>query len=171
MEQRTVEKWGVFELSLPGKTDGNPFTDYEIRGRFEGRHEDVMVSGFYDGNGIWKIRFMPSWTGEYRYTVFGSFADRETRGTFYVREAGEGNHGPVRVASKYHFSYADGTPFYPLGTTCYVWTQQPDARIRETLRSLKEARFNKIRFCILPKHYDYNLGLIPLRVRRWIPLC
>ena len=158
MEQNTVERWGIFELALPGKTDGNPFTDYTVRGRFEGRHEDVMVTGFYDGNGIYRIRFMPSWTGEYRYTVFGSFSDRETSGAFHVREASEGNHGPVRVAGKYHFAYADSTPFYPLGTTCYVWTQQPDERIAETLRSLKEARFNKIRFCILPKHYDYNLG-------------
>ena len=158
MDQITIEKWGMLELSLPGKTDGNPFTDYEMRGRFEGHHEDVMVSGFYDGNGIWKIRFMPSWTGEYRYTVFGSFADRETSGTFRVREASEGNHGPVRVSGQYHFSHEDGTPFYPLGTTCYVWTQQPDEQIEETLRSLKEARFNKIRFCILPKHYDYNLS-------------
>ena len=157
MEQNTVERWGVFELALPGKTDGNPFTDYMIRGRFEGRHEDVMVSGFYDGNGIYRIRFMPSYTGEYRYTVFGSFSDRETGGSFYVREASEGNHGPVRVAAKYHFAYADGTPFYPLGTTCYVWTQQSDSRIQETLVSLKKARFNKIRFCIPPKHYDYNL--------------
>ncbi len=157
MEQLTVEKWGVFELALPGKTDGNPFTDYTVRGRFEGRHEDVMVTGFYDGDGIWRIRFMPSYTGEYRYTVFGTFSDRETVGSFYVREASEGSHGPVRVAAKYHFAYADGTSFYPLGTTCYAWTQQPDERIAETLRSLKEARFNKIRFCILPKHYDYNL--------------
>ena len=158
MEHTVVERWGMFELSLPGKTDGNPFTDYDIRGRFEGRHEDVMVSGFYDGDGIWKIRFMPAYTGEYRYTVFGTFSDQETSGVFHVREASEGNHGPVRIAAKYHFAYADGTPFYPLGTTCYVWTQQPDRRIAETLRSLKEARFNKIRFCILPKHYDYNLG-------------
>ena len=63
MEHTVVERWGMFELSLPGKTDGNPFTDYDIRGRFEGRHEDVMVSGFYDGDGIWKIRFMPAYTG------------------------------------------------------------------------------------------------------------
>ena len=158
MEHTVVERWGMFELSLPGKTDGNPFTDYDIRGRFEGRHEDVMVSGFYDADGIWKIRFMPAYTGEYRYTVFGTFSDQETSGVFHVREASEGNHGLVRIAAKYHFAYADGTPFYPLGTTCYVWTQQPDRRIAETLRSLKEAHFNKIRFCILPKHYDYNLG-------------
>ena len=158
MKQLTVERWGLLELSLPGRTGGNPFTDYEIRGRFTGEKEDVTVSGFYDGNGIWKIRFMPSFSGAYRYTVSGTFAEAESSGFFTVMEPSAGNHGPVRIAGKHHFAYADGTPFYPLGTTCYVWTQQPDSRIEETLCSLKEARFNKIRFCILPKHYDYNLG-------------
>lgn len=158
MKQLTVERWGLLELSLPGRTGGNLFTDYEIRGRFTGKKEDVTVSGFYDGNGIWKIRFMPSFSGSYRYTVSGTFAEAESSGFFTVMEPSSGNHGPVRIAGKHHFAYADGTPFYPLGTTCYVWTQQPDSRIEETLRSLKEARFNKIRFCILPKHYDYNLG-------------
>ncbi|MBE5788349.1 MAG: DUF5060 domain-containing protein [Clostridiales bacterium] len=158
MKQLTVERWGLLELSLPGRTGGNPFTDYEIRGRFTGEKEDVTVSGFYDGNGIWKIRFMPSFSGAYRYTVSGTFAEAESSGFFTVMEPSARNHGPVRIAGEHHFAYADGTPFYPLGTTCYVWTQQPDSRIEETLRSLKEARFNKIRFCILPKHYDYNLG-------------
>ena len=158
MEHAVTERWGMFEVSLPGKTAGNPFTDYTIRGRFTGEEEDVTVSGFYDGDGVWKVRFMPSFPGEYRYTVSGTFADAETSGTFTVTEASEGNRGPVRVARRFHFAYADGTPFCPLGTTCYVWTQQPDSMIEETLRSLKAARFNKIRFCILPKHYDYNLG-------------
>lgn len=158
MEQLSVEQWGMLELSLPGKTEGNPFTDYEIRGRFTGEREDVAVSGFYDGDGVWKIRFMPSFPGEYRYTVSGSFSDAAAAGVFTVTSPSENNHGPVRVSGKYHFAYADGTPFYPLGTTCYVWTQQPDGRIAETLRSLRESRFNKIRFCVPPKHYDYNLG-------------
>ena len=158
MKQLTVERWDMLELALPGRSEGNPFTDYGIRGRFTGEQEDIAVSGFYDGNGVWKIRFMPSFTGEYRYTVSGSFSDEAVSGTFTVTSPSEGNHGPVRVADRFHFAFADGTPFYPLGTTCYVWTQQPDERIEETLRSLKEARFNKIRFCVLPKHYDYNLG-------------
>ena len=74
MEQLTVARWGMLELSLPGKTAGTPFTDYEIRGRFTGEKEDVAVPGFYDGDGVWKVRFMPSFTGEYRYAVSGSFA-------------------------------------------------------------------------------------------------
>ncbi len=158
MNKLTTERWGMIELAFPGRTDGNPFTDYTIRGRFTGEREDVSVSGFYDGEGIYKVRFMPSFTGAYRYTVSGSFSDQEETGGFTVTEPSAGNHGPVRVAGQYHFAYADGTPFYPVGTTCYVWTLQPDGRISETLRSLQAARFNKIRFCILPKHYDYNLG-------------
>ena len=158
MNRTVVERWGMLEIALPGKTAGNPFTDYTIRGRFTGPEEDVAVSGFYDGNGLYKVRFMPSFPGEYAWSVSGTFSDRPAEGTFTVTEAGEGNHGPVRVAGRYHFAYADGTPFHPLGTTCYVWTQQPDGRIAETLEALKQARFNKIRFCILPKHYDYNLG-------------
>lgn len=57
-----------------------------------------------------------------------------------------------------HFAYEDGTPYYSIGTTCYVWELQSDQRIAETLQSLQNSAFNKIRFCIFPKHYDYNLG-------------
>ena len=35
------------------------------------------------------------------------------------------------------------------------WT---DELIEKTLNNLKNAHFNKIRFCIWPKHYDFNLG-------------
>ncbi len=158
MEKKlAVERWGCLELSFPGHADGNPFTDYRIQGTFQGEHETVEADGFYDGDGVYRIRFMPSFAGEYQYTVRGSFGEPCT-GSFTVTEAGPGNHGPVRVDNTFYFSYADGTPFYPLGTTCYVWELQTDELIEKTLRSLREARFNKIRFCILPKHYDYNLG-------------
>ena len=49
--QKTVEKWGLFEVRMRGKADGNPFADYEIRADFSGNGEKKTVSGFYDGNG------------------------------------------------------------------------------------------------------------------------
>ncbi|MBR6186162.1 MAG: DUF5605 domain-containing protein [Clostridia bacterium] len=158
MRQAVAERWGVMEVALPGQSAGNPFTDHTVQGRFTGAREDVTVSGFYDGDGCYRVRFMPSYAGTYHYAVSASFSDTVQEGDFQVIEASPDNHGPVRVSGQYHFAYADGTPFYPLGTTCYVWTQQSDERIRQTLASVKKARFNKIRFCILPKHYDYNLG-------------
>ncbi len=157
MEGKIVERWGMLEIALPGRREGNPFTDYSMQGVFEGERETVSVEGFYDGDGIWRVRFMPSWPGEYRYTVSGTFAEETVSGSFLVTEAAPDNHGPVRTAGTFHFSYADGVPFYPLGTTCYVWHLQDDARVAQTLETLRASGFNKLRFCVLPKHYDYNL--------------
>ena len=82
-----VERWGCLELSFRGKTEGNPFTDYTIRGTFQGESETVVTDGFYDGDGVYRIRFMPSYTGEYQYTVEGTFGEAQT-GRFSVTEAG-----------------------------------------------------------------------------------
>lgn len=153
-----VSKWDVFEVAVSGKTEGNPFTDYTICGIFCGKQEEVRVDGFYDGNGVYKVRFMPSFEGEYTFRLEGSFSDKHEEGSFTVGPARKENHGPVRVANTWHFAYEDGTPYYCLGTTCYVWELQSDERIQQTLETLKENAFNKIRFCIFPKHYDYNLG-------------
>lgn len=151
-----VERWGVFELALPGRSDGNPFTDHTIRARFCCRAETVEVNGFYDGEGVWRVRFMPRFALPYTFRVWGSFADGETSGSFDVTPAAPGNHGPV-CARGTHFEYADGTPFHPVGTTAYVWELQPGPLRRRTLDTLAEGWFNKIRFCVFPKHYLYNL--------------
>ena len=154
----SVEKWEMFEVSVKGKSGGNPYKDYKIFGIFTGKNEKVRVEGFYNGNGIYKVRFMPSFTGMYTFVLEGTFADEVYQASFYATEPSEKNHGPVRVANTYHFVYEDGTPYYPIGTTCYVWELQRDEIIEDTLKSLEEAGFNKLRFCIWPKHYDYNLG-------------
>ena len=160
----SVEKWGLFEVSMQGASEGNPFTERTITAVFENGCECVKADGFYDGDGIYKVRFMPSFEGTYSFKIEGNFAEKtkfaseETEGTFTVTPPSEGNHGPVRVANTYHFAYEDGTPYYSIGTTCYVWDLQSDERIEETLESLKNSAFNKIRFCVFPKHYDYNLG-------------
>lgn len=156
--ENQAERWGILEVTCEGTKDGNPFIEQEIYGTFCGQAETVTVKGFYDGAGVYKVRFMPSFEGKYIFSLKASFLTEEEKGEFEVLPAGEGNHGPVRVAGTYHMAYEDGTPYYSIGTTCYVWNLQSDEMIAETLESLKEARFNKIRFCIFPKHYDYNLG-------------
>lgn len=153
----TVERYGLFEVRVKGTSEGNPFLERSLRGTFRGEGENVSVDGFYDGNGEYCVRFMPSFTGKYHYTIEGDFGGEKGEGSFEVVENTGNNHGPVRVAGM-HFAYADGTPYYSLGTTCYVWDLQSDERIAETLETLKNSAFNKIRFCVFPKHYDYNLG-------------
>ena len=108
--EKQVERWGTLEVSVKGKTAGNPFVDYTIQGVFTGKREQVAVNGFYDGDGIYKVRFMPSFEDEYTFRIQGSFSDEAYVGKFTSVPAGPENHGPVYVANTYHFAYADGTP-------------------------------------------------------------
>ncbi len=154
---KKVEKWEVLEVTVPGRSENNPFTDYKIQGRFCSKNEEKCADGFYDGAGIYKVRFMPSFEEAYAFEIKGSFSEAVYRGTFDVTAPSGNNHGPVRVANTYHFAYEDGTPYYPVGTTCYVWSLQSEELQELTLKTLAGSAFNKIRFCIFPKHYDYNL--------------
>ena len=171
LKELKATKYGVIEFALEGPSDGNPFTEQWIRGSFESISESKKTDGFYDGEGIYRVRFMPSFCEEYRCTVTTSWGETETV-MVSVGEAEEGNHGPVRVASQYHFSYDDGKIFYPVGTTCYVWHLQPEEVRRNTYRSLEKLPFNKLRFCIFPKHYDYNFRepeMYPFELRQDAP--
>lgn len=152
----TVERWGMFEIRIEGKTEGNPFTDYDIRGVFRHKNETVNATGFYDGDGIYKVRCMPSFEGEYTFEIDGNCIEDKVTGGFLASAASKGNHGPVRVANTYHFAYEDGTPYRSIGTTCYAWTHQSKELRDQTLETLSQNAFNKIRFCIFPKHYIYN---------------
>ena len=152
----SVERWSVFEWCCQGPQGGNPFLEQTVTALFTHSGEEVRVDGFYDGKGMYRVRFMPSFEGRYGFTVQTSFGG-EVSGSFEVTPASEPNHGPVRVRDTWAFAYEDGTPYFSLGTTCYVWALQSDELFRQTLETLRASAFNKIRFCVFPKHYAYNL--------------
>ncbi|GBF74943.1 DUF5060 domain-containing protein [Paenibacillus sp. 598K] len=154
----TVERWGRFEYRMEGPALGNPFKDVQLSGHFRHHHRVIEVNGFYDGDGQYAIRFMPDTTGEWSFETRSNAPELDShRGVLHCSAPAEDNHGPVRVDRTYHFAYADGKPFYPVGTTSYAWIHQDEALQQLTLSSLANAPFNKIRMCIFPKHYDYNL--------------
>ena len=153
---KQIERWGIYEWSGEGRSDGNPFVDYSIHGLFRTPYGDRTVSGFYDGDGIYRVRFMPEFEGEYTCEISGSFSDMRYSDRFACVPPQAGNHGPVRVRGE-HFEYSDGTPFLPFGTTCYVWELQDEATQALTLDALGRGCFNKIRYCVFPKHYLYNM--------------
>ncbi|MBR1780785.1 MAG: DUF4038 domain-containing protein [Oscillospiraceae bacterium] len=153
----SCERWDVYEISLPGRADGNPFTDWTIWGEFRGPGDVKRVSGFYDGNGVYRVRFMPCAEGRYTFTVSGTFSDRVWEGSFETLPASAGNHGVVRVRNRYHLAYDDGTPHYSVGTTCYAFALQAPEIVEQTFDELGRSGFNKLRFCLMPKHYDFSL--------------
>ena len=101
-------KWNVgdvLEITVKGPAEGNPFVEQTFEGHLHRKNETITTAGFYDGDGVYKVRFMPSFEGEYTYKTTGSFPEAETQGSFTVTLATGNNHGPVRVANKYHFAY------------------------------------------------------------------
>jgi hypothetical protein len=153
----SVERWGIFELRLPGPQEGNPFVDVSFGAEFAYQHRVVPVAGFYDGEGAYVVRFSPDTFGEWRYVTTSNVpALTGKTGAFSCVAPSAGNHGPVQVTDTFHFAYADGTRYYQIGTTCYVWNHQGEAMERQTLATLASAPFNKIRCCLFPKDYLYN---------------
>ncbi len=152
----------MFELPMRSRSHySNPFTDVKLKARFYHEGKSTTVQGFYDGDDVYKIRFMPESEGEYTYRVQSNDPDLNgISGTISVTPPSGENHGPVRVSGTEHFSYADGTPFFVMGTTAYVWHYRPAEIRQKTLQSFSKYGFNKIRMLFFPKHYTGNFGAV-----------
>lgn len=167
---KSVGQWDVFGLELMGPADGNPFVDVTFGATFSCDGRSIRVSGFYDGNangsggpvdganhGVYRVRFMPDVQGRWQYVTFSNEPQLDARsGSFQCVQPRDGVHGPVRVANRFHFAHADGTPHYSIGTTCYAWTHQGDQMEEKTLAALADGPFNKIRMCVFPKDYTFS---------------
>ena len=93
----------------------------------------------------------PDTPGDWTYVTHSEISALNNKtGQFTCVKAAAGNHGPVAVSRVYHFAYADGTPYYPIGTTSYAWIHQGDRLEEQTLATLKTGPFNKMRMCIFP---------------------
>lgn len=161
---KAVEQWDIFELELKGPADGNPFTDVRFTVEFTNGTKAIEVPGFYDGEGVYRARFMPDVPGEWQYeTRSNRWPLTGKTGGFTVTPAKARNHGPVRVHNTYHFAYADGTPFKPLGTTSYSWAHRTEELEQQTLKTLAGAPFNKLRMAVFPQAHGTKYIPVP----RW----
>ncbi len=156
-QKAAVEKWGVFNIELKGPLAGNPFTDVKLSAVFKTNKKELKVVGFYNGDGRYIIRFSPDTEGQWTYKTSSNVAELAGKtGVLNCINPLNNNHGPVKVANTYYFKYADGTPYFSVGTTCYAWVSQPKELQELTLKTLASAPFNKLRMCIFPKSYIYN---------------
>ena len=147
----SAERWGLAELVFSGPANGNPYSDVQFSALFQNGSGNIRVPGFYDGGGVYKIRFCPPAEGTWQYvTASNATALSGKSGNIRATKPSKRNHGLVRVANRYHFAYDDGTPYKEFGTTSYQWLYQPDEACRRTLKTLAVSPFNKIRFTLFP---------------------
>ena len=158
----SVEQWGIYEIVLNGPTNGNPFLDVRVSAVLDNGTKKMEVPGFYDGDGIYRIRFMPDTQGNWRYkTKANRWRLSGKTGAFVVTPPGKGNHGPVRVHNEFHFAYADGTPYVCIGTTIYNWLDTPEPLQEETLQTLAASPFNKARMLLTQQPTAYRTNFPP----------
>ena len=67
-----ASKYGVWEIALSGPKDGNPFAEQWVKLKVSSLNEEKEADGFYDGDGRYVARFMPSFEGRYTYTIHGN---------------------------------------------------------------------------------------------------
>jgi hypothetical protein len=160
--QPTTQQWSIQEVTLRGPDGGNPFVDVELFADFTCEGRIRTVRGFYDGGGRYLLRFMPDTRGRWTFQTRSNVPSlSEVTGTFECTAAPTGSHGPVRVHKTFHFEYADGTLYGPVGTTAYAWTHQNQELEDVTLETLRTSGFTKLRMCVFPKWYDFNIDEPP----------
>ena len=130
-----VEQWGMFEIALSGPSAGNPYKEVALTAVFTMDHRNVRVTGFYDGDGTYRVRFMPDAPGRWSYVTESSARELAARaGDFLCTPpTTPGNHGPVGTAHQFHFQYADGTPYFPFGTTTYAYLFTADENAKASI--------------------------------------
>jgi hypothetical protein len=149
-------RWDLLEISLTGPAHGNPFRDVDLSAEFTCGDRSWVAGGFYDGDGIYRVRVLAELAGTWAFRTRSNEPSLDgIRGEVHVSDARPGAHGPVRVDG-FHFRYADGRRYRPMGTTAYAWTHQSDEMQQQTLDTLARGRFTKLRMCLFPKHYLYN---------------
>jgi hypothetical protein len=63
MSNPLIEQWELFEVVLDGPAAGNPFLDTQVSATFQCGNRVLKTNGFYDGEGVYRIRCMPDTVG------------------------------------------------------------------------------------------------------------
>ncbi|HKS36229.1 MAG TPA: DUF5060 domain-containing protein, partial [Verrucomicrobiae bacterium] len=156
-EQPTVEvpRWEMHESSVKGKAHvTNQFRDAALVGEFVSPSKRTnVIDGFYDGDDTWRLRFSPDEEGEWSYLLRGEGVEVLRRGRLRCIPPLRDGHGFVRIhpENPYAFAYSDGTPFFPMGDTCYGLYDDspitPELRA-EYVKTRRAQRFNFVRMSV-----------------------
>ena len=65
-------RWGVVEVTFDGPSHGNPFVDVELTATFRHGDRELVAGGFYDGDGIYRIRMLAEDEGDWSFETRSS---------------------------------------------------------------------------------------------------
>jgi hypothetical protein len=153
MSQATVDRWARFEASLHNPTRyTNPFTDVildVVYTRPDGSTQQFW--GFYDGNAqqgdLWRFRFMPDQTGEWRYRATFSDGSTGCDGEFTCIESDLPGPLGADATNPMWFGFRSGSPIlirsFHVGDGFFA-SNTPDERRKTFLDWVQEQGYNML---------------------------
>ena len=147
-----MRQYETFELTFPGPEPEGSKALADLQAEFTLNGESKKVSGFYAGEGRYKVRFYPPAPGTCSWKVRGA-VNAQGEETCQPANSGETPdfaahgqkaipHGIVHVEGK-HFKYEDGAWYRPFGTTVYALVHQEKALIDTTMETLRKAQIGR----------------------------
>ncbi len=145
-----IPQWQPHDFEFRSDTlHENPFL-VRIDGHFTGPDgRKMVVTGFYDGGGVWKIRFSPTMKGEWSLTTSSDDAKLSGKAVAGIQCVAQPNaevHGILKVDPEHrqHFVFEDGSRFFLMGYECdWLWALDEND-LNPFLDKLAEHGFNYI---------------------------
>ncbi len=169
----TIQQYHSHDFSFRATATGNPF-DVALTGDFTGPDgARLFVPGFYDGDGVWKIRFAPTRLGEWSMKTVSPLAalDAKTEsGISCVENRHPNIHGVLRVdaAHPYHFLYQDGARYFLLGYEAdWLWGVDMKDPERKTMRRLIDQMAARGFNHVMVNVYAHDTGWSPEKKHQW----
>ena len=164
----TIEQYHAHDFSFSTTVTGNPF-DADLKGEFRGPGGvRLTVPGFYDGGGVWKIRFSPVAAGRWSLRTTSSIPSLNGRTESNIECAPNRNptiHGGLLVDAlhPHHFIYQDGSRYFLMGYEAdWLWAvglEDPERKeLRRFIRQIAENGFNHVLVNVYAYDTTWSLG-------------
>ena len=170
LARREVGEW-VLESD---KEYQNPFADVRVEGVFEAPDgARATMPAFYDGQGVWRLRFNPAQEGEWRWRTAATPHDPELEAQGELRVSGNEVRGYLRSTPEqgWGLSYESGEPVFILGDTTYnlFGMAHCDADVASFMRRRVEQGFNLLRVRVPVSPFHPPRGYSHWQTRRTWP--
>lgn len=163
----SIEQYGSHDFAFPASAGGNPF-DVELAGEFTGPGGvHLRVPGFYDGSGVWKIRFSPVALGQWSLRTVSrvvALNGRTETDIQCVPNRHPAIHGGLRVDPRHphHFVYEDGTRYFLMGYEAdWLWAVD--------MQDPERAKMHKLIDLIASRGFDHVLVNVYAHDTSWSP--
>lgn len=160
---REVQLFRIFEIKLAASQPGsNPYLNGpEVSAKFTGtsgkaKGKTFVITGFWDGNNDWRIRFAPTLTGGWSYetTSTDPGLNRKRGSLTAVHQKGESApsnilyNGFLELNDTFSWKLSNGTPFLPVGETQWSFSEEfLLSEWKEWIDVLAECNYNSFMGC------------------------